>query len=178
VVCEDDDGSLVLIDQHAAHERLGFEELKAAYGRGSVPKQGLLIPEDVELGEKSCAYIVDNIEKLSQAGFEIEPFGGGTVLVKAVPAIAGTASVARLLQKLAVELEEIGDSSSLGEAMERIFVVIACHRQVRAGDRLGPEELMALARDVEREGITSCPHGRPAIVRIGKEEIEKWFRRR
>jgi DNA mismatch repair protein MutL len=86
--------------------------------------------------------------------------------------------VSPLLQKLAAELEEIGDPSSLSEAMERIFAVIACHRQVRAGDGLGPEELRALASDVEREDITSCPHGRPAIVRIGKEEIEKWFRRR
>lgn len=178
VVCEDDDGSLVLIDQHAAHERLGFEQLKDSFEKGSVPRQGLLIPEQVELGEKSCAYIVDNIEKLARAGFEIEPFGGGTILVKAVPAVAAGQSAARLLERLAEELEGMGEATSLEEAMERIFAVVACHRQVRAGDRLGPEELRALARDVEREGITSCPHGRPAVVRIGKEEIEKWFRRR
>jgi DNA mismatch repair protein MutL len=178
VVCEDDDGSLVLIDQHAAHERLGFEQLRESFEKGSVPRQGLLIPEQVELGEKSCAYIVDSIEKLGRAGFEIEPFGGGTLLVKAVPAIAAGASATRLMEKLAAELEDIGESSSLDEAMERIFAVVACHRQVRAGDRLGPEELRALARDVERGGITSCPHGRPAVVRIRKEEIEKWFGRR
>ncbi len=177
IVCEDPSGSLVLIDQHAAHERLGFEELRENYRSGSIPKQRLLIPENVELGEKSRAYIVENIEMLTKAGFELEPFGGGTILVKAIPALLSGTSVATLLDKLATELEEHGGSESIDEAMDRIFAVVACHRQVRAGDKLGPQELAQLVRDIENKGITSCPHGRPALVRIDKGEIEKWFKR-
>jgi len=177
VLCEDTDGSLVLIDQHAAHERMGFDELLKAYGEGAVPVQRLLIPEQVELGEREAALIGENLARLRGAGFEIEPFGGATVLVKAVPALVGDASAAPLLERLAREFEEIGDGVSLDEAMERIFATVACHRQVRAGDRLDSREICSLVRDVESKGVTSCPHGRPALVRISKGEIEKWFRR-
>jgi DNA mismatch repair protein MutL len=177
IVCEDPAGALVLIDQHAAHERLGFEVLRRAYARGTVPEQKLLIPEHVELGEKAAAYLVEAREKLVLAGFEIEPFGGGTVLVKAVPELLRDASVAGLMERLADEFEAMGEASSLEETMEKVFAVVACHRQVRAGDRLGAEELRALVRDIERENITSCPHGRPALVRIERDEIEKWFKR-
>ncbi|MFH1830707.1 MAG: DNA mismatch repair endonuclease MutL [Pseudomonadota bacterium] len=178
IVCEHADGSLVLIDQHAAHERLGFEKLRANFKSGCIPRQRLLIPENVELGEKSAAYVVEHIEILTKAGFEIEPFGGGTVLVKAVPDHLGGASVAPLMQKLATEFEELGRSASIAETMDRIFAVVACHRQVRAGDRLELQEMAQLVRDIERENITSCPHGRPAAVRIDKGEVEKWFKRK
>lgn len=178
VVCEDADGSLVLIDQHAAHERLGFEELKAAYADGSIPQQRLLIPESVDLGESAAAYIEENMEGLAAAGFELEPFGGGTIVVKAIPAMIGGKSVAALMERLAQEFEGMGRAPSVDEAMERIFALTACHGQVRAGDRLTGEELAALVRDVERNNVTSCPHGRPAVVRIERVEIEKWFKRR
>ncbi len=178
VLCEDADGSLVLIDQHAAHERMGFDELLKAYGEGALPVQRLLIPEQVELGERDAALIEENISVLEGAGFELEPFGGATVLVKAVPALVGDASVAPLLTKLAREFEDIGEGSSLDESMERVFATVACHRQVRAGDRLVASEIAQLVRDVESKGVTSCPHGRPALVRISKGEIEKWFRRK
>lgn len=178
IICEDVRGSLVLIDQHAAHERLGFEKLRGAYRAGSVPKQRLLIPEQVELGEREAAYLAENLERLAQAGFEIEPFGGGTMLVKAVPALVGVSSVSTLLLELASEFEEMGEGPSLDEAMDRVFATVACHRQVRAGDSLSAPKIDALVRDVEEKGVTSCPHGRPAVVRITKEEIEKWFRRK
>ncbi len=178
IVCEDDDGSLVLIDQHAAHERLGFEELTSSYRNDGISQQRLLVPEHVELGETAAAYLIENAEKLATAGFEIEPFGGGTVLVKAVPEIVGSASVITLMKKLAYEFEEMGAAISLNEVMEKVFAVVACHGQVRAGDRLGSQELMRLVRDIEARDVTSCPHGRPAVVRIGRDEIEKWFKRR
>ncbi|HPM41464.1 MAG TPA: DNA mismatch repair protein MutL, partial [bacterium] len=123
-------------------------------------------------------YVMENLELLSKAGFEVEPFGGATLLVKAVPDVLGDASVARLFGELATELEEIGSSEKVEEAIERIFAVVACHRQMRAGDKLSPEELSALVRDVERKGVTHCPHGRPAIVRVERGEIERWFKRR
>ncbi|MFH0800507.1 MAG: DNA mismatch repair endonuclease MutL [Pseudomonadota bacterium] len=178
IVCENADGMLVLIDQHAAHERLGFDALKQGYAAGKVPRQRLLLPERVELGVKGLAYVEENFGLLTRAGFEIEPFGGGTLLVKEVPAILGDVALSPLFEKLAAELEEIGGSNSVDEAAEKIFAVVACHRQVRGGDALSSEELAALVRDIERENVTHCPHGRPAIVKIEKSEIEKWFKRR
>ena len=178
IVCEDEGGTLVLIDQHAAHEKLGFDQLKANHSQGFIPQQVLLVPERVELGPKERAYVMDNLELLSKAGFEVEPFGGSTLLVKAVPEILGDSSVACIFAELAAELEEIGSSEKVDETIERIFAVVACHRQVRSGDRLSAAELSALVRDIEREGVTHCPHGRPALVRVEKGEIERWFKRR
>lgn len=177
IVCEDPDGTLVLIDQHAAHERLGFDALKKQYASGSVKGQRLLIPERVELGEKGAAYIMEHGEAVARTGFEIEPFGGRTIMIKSVPAILGGADVGNVFCKMAGELEEFGSSHSIDEVVERIFAVVACHRQVRGGDRLAPEEVSRLVRDVEQENITHCPHGRPALVKIEKGEIEKWFKR-
>ena len=168
----------MIIDQHAAHERLGFDRLKSHYAKGSVPQQQLLIPEQIELGAKEIAYVSECSEALAAAGFEIEPFGGNTLVIKAVPAILSGVSAKPIFEKLADELEELGTSSSVDDAVEKIFAVVACHGQVRGGDKLSLEELNALVRDVERSGVTHCPHGRPAIVRISPNEIEKWFKRR
>ena len=178
VVCEDSDSTLVLIDQHAAHEKLGFEHLKSQYATGKLSQQRLLIPERVDLGARELGYVVDHLDLLTKAGFEIEPFGGKTLLVKAVPGLLGAVALTPLFEQLAAELEEIGTSSSIDEALDRVFSTVACHSQVRAGDRLSPEEMASLVRDIQRDEITHCPHGRPAIVRIGKAEIEKWFKRR
>ena len=178
VVCEDSDSTLVLIDQHAAHERLGFEHLRSQYASGKLSQQRLLIPERVDLGARELGYVVDHLELLTKAGFEIEPFGGKTLLVKAVPGLLGARNLTPLFEQLAQELEEIGTSSSIDKALDRIFSTVACHSQVRAGDRLSPEEMTSLVRDIQREEITHCPHGRPAVVRIEKVEIEKWFKRR
>ncbi len=177
IACEHEDGSLVLIDQHAAHERLAYDELRAQFAEGEVHVQRLLIPERVELGAAEAAQVVERQEILSAAGFEMEPFGGGSILVKAVPEILRDAAVAPVFEKLAHELDELGGSVALADAVGRVFAVIACHSQVRAGDALSQDEIAALVRDIERRDIAMCPHGRPALVRIEKSEIEKWFKR-
>ncbi len=140
--------------------------------------QGLLIPENIELGAKELGYIKDNLEVLTKAGFEIEPFGGNTIVVKTVPEMLSGVSLEKIFLELAAELEEIGTSHSVDDVIDRIFTVIACHGQVRRGDKLSNAELINLVRDIERENVTHCPHGRPAIVRVNQTEIEKWFKRR
>lgn len=178
IICEDADATLVIIDQHAAHERLGFDALTKQYSLGKVPEQRLLIPERVELGAKQTAYIMENSDAIARAGFEVEPFGGSTLMVKTVPALLGDANVGHVFEKMADELEELGSSHSIDDVVKRIFAVVACHRQVRAGDKLSIDELSALVRDIECENVMHCPHGRPAIVRIERGEIEKWFGRK
>jgi DNA mismatch repair protein MutL len=178
LVCEDTDSTLVLIDQHAAHESLGFKELKAQFESGDIAQQRLLIPEQLDLGAKEFGYISENFGLLTGMGFEVEPFGGTTLLVKAVPALLGGVGLATLFDKLAHEFEELGSSEALEEAVDKVFAVVACHAQVRAGDRLSSEEMRGLIDDMNRNEITHCPHGRPAMVRIDRSEIEKWFKRR
>ncbi|MBN1282824.1 MAG: DNA mismatch repair endonuclease MutL [Proteobacteria bacterium] len=178
IACEGEGGELVIIDQHAAHERLGFDALVAQHAAGPVARQRLLIPEQVDLSEAEAAEIQERSELLSAAGFEIEPFGGGTVLVKAAPALLGGASTAPLVRMIAAELSELGEHVSMEEALRKVFALAACHRQVRAGDSLSPEEVASLVRDMERGDVKTCPHGRPALVRIEKGEIEKWFGRK
>ncbi len=178
VVCEGDGGELVLIDQHAAHERIGFDEMISAYKSGGVRSQLLFIPQRVELGDKAFAYFAENLGALEKAGFEVDPFGGNTLMVRGVPELLSGVSVAGLFEKIAEEFEEIGSSRSVDDVVEKIISVAACHAQVRAGKSLGIEEMSALVRDVERLNVTRCPHGRPAVVKLGVEEIEKLFRRR
>lgn len=177
VLCEDADGSLVLIDQHAAHERLGFEHLRSTYKAGGVRRQRLLIPERLEMGASAAAYIAENAGALELSGFEIEPFGGASIVVKAVPELLRDANLKALFEKLAHELEAIGRSRSVEDVVERMFSVIACHSRVRAGDKLSYGEQVELLKDMEKNGIDRCPHGRPATIRINLSEIEKWFKR-
>ncbi len=177
ILCEDENRSLVVIDQHAAHERLGFEALKDQRSRGAVAGQRLLIPERIELSPKELAHVMEHFGALSEAGFEIEHFGGNSVVVKSVPEMLAGISLAGFLSDLASDLEELGASSSADDAVNRILTRIACHSQIRSGDRLSDAEVAALVRDVERERVTHCPHGRPALVKIDPQEIEKWFKR-
>jgi DNA mismatch repair protein MutL len=178
LVCESSDGSLVLIDQHAAHERLAFERLRSSYRKGSVPVQVLLIPETIELGAKDSAYVTGHMDALSKAGFEVEPFGGNTMLVKAVPTLLSGLPSVKLFEDLSREAEELGTSHSVDEAVDRIFATVACHAAVRAGDRLSDDELGVLAADLKNGDVTHCPHGRPVAIRIGAGEIEGWFKRK
>ncbi|HPW45479.1 MAG TPA: DNA mismatch repair endonuclease MutL [bacterium] len=177
ILCEDENRSLVVIDQHAAHERLGFEALKNQRSRGGVAGQRLLIPERVELSPKELAHVMEHFGALSEAGFEIEHFGGNSVVVKSVPEMLAGISLAGFLSDLASDLEELGASSSADDAVNRILTRIACHSQIRSGDRLSDAEVAALVHDVVRERVTHCPHGRPALVKIDPQEIEKWFKR-
>ena len=178
IVAEAEDG-LVIVDQHAAHERLVLERMRAAREGGTIARQPLLMPEVVELEETDCDRIEGAAEELGGLGLEVERFGPTTVLVRATPAALGKPDVQRLLQDLAAELAELGSAFSLQEKLDHVAATIACHGSVRAGRVLSVPEMNALLREMEvtpRSG--QCNHGRPTWVKLGHAEMEKLFGRR
>ncbi|MGI8706299.1 MAG: DNA mismatch repair endonuclease MutL [Sphingomicrobium sp.] len=178
IVAEAEDG-LVIVDQHAAHERLVLEKLRAARTGGAVPRQDLLIPEVVELDEPDCDRLEGAIAELSGLGLEIERFGPAAVLVRSVPAALRGPDVGRLLADLAAEIAELGSALSLQERLDHVEATIACHGSVRAGRVLSVAEMNALLREMEvtpRSG--QCNHGRPTWVKLAHSDIEKLFGRR
>jgi len=178
IVAEAKDG-LVIVDQHAAHERLVLERMRAAREGGSVARQSLLIPEVVELDEPDCDRLEGAAADLADMGLEIERFGPTSMLVRAVPAALGKADAARLLADLAGEIAELGGPLSLRDKLDHVAATIACHGSVRAGRVLSVAEMNALLREMEvtpRSG--QCNHGRPTWVKLGHGEIEKLFGRK
>lgn len=177
IVCEGERGKLVIIDQHAAHERLGFETLKEQLARGSVEQQRLLLPEQLELSPKDMAVVSEHLDAIRRAGFDLETFGRSSIVVNGVPSILGDVSLKMIFEKLIQEFSDFGSSKAMEEEIDKILSVIACHRQVRAGDMLSNEEMQSLVRDMESAGTSHCPHGRPAVVTIERAEVDKWFKR-
>ncbi len=178
IVAEAEDG-LVIVDQHAAHERLVLERMRAAREGGTIARQPLLMPEVVELDETDCDRIEAAAEELGGLGLEVERFGPTSVLVRATPAALGKPDVHGLLQDLAAELAELGSAFSLQEKLDHVAATIACHGSVRAGRVLSVAEMNALLREMEvtpRSG--QCNHGRPTWVKLGHAEMEKLFGRR
>ena len=178
IVAEAEDG-LVIVDQHAAHERLVLERMRTAREGGAVPSQPLLMPEVVELDEPDCDRIEAASGELAGLGLEIERFGPSAILVRATPAALGKTDVSGLLSDLAAELVELGSAFSLQEKLDHVSATIACHGSVRAGRVLSVAEMNALLREMEitpRSG--QCNHGRPTWVKLGHSEIEKLFGRR
>jgi DNA mismatch repair protein MutL len=178
IVAEAEDG-LVIVDQHAAHERLVLERMRAAREGGSVARQALLIPEVVELDEPDCDRLEAAAEELSGMGLELERFGATAMLVRSVPAALGKTDVASLLADLAGEIAELGGPLSLRDKLDHVAATIACHGSVRAGRILSVAEMNALLREMEvtpRSG--QCNHGRPTWVKLGHGEIEKLFGRK
>ncbi|HSR00445.1 MAG TPA: DNA mismatch repair endonuclease MutL [Sphingomicrobium sp.] len=178
IVAEAEDG-LVIVDQHAAHERLVLERMRAAREGGRVGTQALLIPEVVELEEPDCDRLEGAASSLSDLGLEIERFGPDSMLVRSVPAALGRTDVAGLLSDLAGEIAELGGPMSLRDKLDHVAATIACHGSVRAGRILSVAEMNALLREMEvtpRSG--QCNHGRPTWVKLGHNEIEKLFGRK
>jgi DNA mismatch repair protein MutL len=178
IVAEAEDG-LVIVDQHAAHERLVLERMRAAREGGSVARQVLLIPEVIELEEPECDRLEGAAEDLAAMGLEIERFGPTTMLVRAVPAGLGKTDAGTLLTDLAAEIAELGGPLSLRDKLDYVAATIACHGSVRAGRVLSVAEMNALLREMEvtpRSG--QCNHGRPTWVKLGHAEIEKLFGRK
>jgi DNA mismatch repair protein MutL len=178
IVAEAEDG-LVIVDQHAAHERLVLERMRAAREGGSVARQALLIPEVVELDEPDCDRLEGAAAELAAMGLDVERFGPGAVLVRAVPAALGKTDPASLLADLAAEIAELGGPLSLRDKLDHVAATIACHGSVRAGRILSVAEMNALLREMEitpRSG--QCNHGRPTWVKLGHGEIEKLFGRK
>jgi DNA mismatch repair protein MutL len=178
IVAEAEDG-LVIVDQHAAHERLVLERMRSAREGGSVAGQALLIPEVVDLNEPDCDRLEGAAAELAGLGLEIERFGPSAILVRSVPAALGKSDPPRLLADLAGEIAELGGALSLKDKLDHVAATIACHGSVRAGRVLSVAEMNALLREMEvtpRSG--QCNHGRPTWVKLGHGEIEKLFGRR
>ena len=178
IVSEAEDG-LVIVDQHAAHERLVLERMRAVREGGTIATQPLLMPEVVELDEPDCDRIEAAANDLAGLGLEIERFGPNAILVRSTPAALGKTDVRGLLTDLAAELAELGSAFSLQEKLDHVSATIACHGSVRAGRVLSVAEMNALLREMEatpRSG--QCNHGRPTWVKLGHSEIEKLFGRR
>lgn len=170
---------IVIVDQHAAHERLVYERMKAALAEGGAKRQGLLIPEVVELEETAVERLCARAAEFEELGLSLEEFGPGAVVVREMPALLGQADVKSLLRDLADDLEEFGAGLALKERLEDVCSTMACHGSVRAGRRLTPEEMNALLREMEVTPHSGqCNHGRPTYVELNLSDIERLFGRR
>ena len=181
IIAETED-ALVIVDQHAAHERLVYERLKRSLADGGISRQLLLIPEVVELDGEAATLLADAASELERLGLVIEVFGASAVLVREVPGLLGTCNVKGLLSDLAdtlAEEEYAGGNRLLAERLDHMLSTMACHGSVRAGRRLTSEEMNALLRDMERTVFTGqCNHGRPTYIELKLSDIERLFQRR
>ncbi|MGB5093802.1 MAG: DNA mismatch repair endonuclease MutL [Parvibaculum sp.] len=178
VIAQTADG-IVIVDQHAAHERLVYERMKKAMAAQGVTRQILLIPEIVELDEGDAERLAGRAGELAELGFVLEGFGAGAIIVREVPAIFGRLDVAALVRDLADDLSEMDEALSLRERLEEVCGTIACHGSVRAGRRLTAEEMNALLREMEATPHSGqCNHGRPTYVELKLADIERLFGRR
>ena len=173
------DGTLVLVDQHAAHERLTHEAIRDQMLAGSVRSQAMLLPAVVDLPPGDVARLLGRAADLALLGLELEAFGVGAILVRAMPAALGAPDPAPLLRDLADELAEMDETTALSDRLEAVIARMACHGSIRAGRRLGPEEMSALLRQMEATPrAATCSHGRPTFLKLSKPEIERMFGRR
>jgi DNA mismatch repair protein MutL len=178
IVAQTRDG-LVIVDQHAAHERIVYERLKAALAESGVARQILLIPEIVELDEAAVERLLARAEELLSYGLAIEPFGPGAVAVRETPAVLGPIDAKTLLLDLAEHMQEWEEALPLDRRLMHVAATMACHGSVRSGRRLKPEEMNALLRDMEATPNSGqCNHGRPTYVELKLSDIERLFGRR
>jgi DNA mismatch repair protein MutL len=178
IVSQTRDG-LIVVDQHAAHERIVYEKLKASLARNGVQRQILLIPEIVELDEATVEKLIDRAEELASFGLAIESFGPGAVAVRETPSLLGKANAASLLRDLAEHMAEWDEALPLERRLMHVAATMACHGSVRAGRILKPEEMNALLREMEdTPNSGQCNHGRPTYVELKLSDIEKLFGRR
>jgi len=178
IVAEAEDG-LVIVDQHAAHERLVLERMRKASTGGQVARQALLMPDVVELDEPDCDRLEAAIGELADLGLEIERFGPNAMLVRATPAPLGKTDIPGLLADVVAELAELGTALSLRDRLDHVAATMACHGSVRAGRILSVAEMNALLREMEVTPHSGqCNHGRPTWVKLAHADIEKLFGRR
>ncbi|MET0272908.1 MAG: DNA mismatch repair endonuclease MutL [Phenylobacterium sp.] len=178
IVAQTRDG-VVIVDQHAAHERLVYERMKAEMAQGGVARQGLLLPEVVELDPAEAERVCARAEELAALGLVLEPFGPGAVLVRETPALLGETDVQGLVRDIADDLAENGQALALKERLEEVCSTMACHGSVRAGRRLSAPEMNALLRQMETTPHSGqCNHGRPTYVELKLADIERLFGRR
>ncbi len=178
IVAETADG-LVVVDQHAAHERLVQERIKRGLENGGVPRQGLLIPEVVELDETAAGRLIARSAELAELGLVIEAFGPGAVVVRETPALLGDCDTQGLVRDLADDLADSDEALALKDRLGDVTAKMACHGSVRAGRRLNADEMNALLREMEATPHSGqCSHGRPTYVELKRADIEKLFGRR
>ena len=178
IVAQTEDG-IVIVDQHAAHERLVYERMKQMLANGGVRRQGLLIPEVVELDPSEAEALAARAEELAQLGLVIESFGPGAILVRETPALLGHVDAAGMLKDLADDIAELGEAHALKERLEEVCSSMACRGSVRAGRRLTGDEMNSLLRQMEATPFSGqCNHGRPTYVELKLADIEKLFGRR
>ncbi|MEJ6404736.1 DNA mismatch repair endonuclease MutL [Yoonia sp. 2307UL14-13] len=169
---------IVIVDQHAAHERLVYEKLKKQMDENGVAAQALLIPEIVEMSEGDAAQLLAIADDLARLGLTIEPFGGGAIAVRETPAILGEINAEAMLRDILDELTDQGDSASLQAKIEAILSRVACHGSIRSGRRMQGEEMNALLREMEATPLSGqCNHGRPTYVELKLSDIERLFGR-
>jgi len=169
---------IVIVDQHAAHERLVYEKLKRQMAENGVAAQALLIPEIVELSEGDCARLMELGDELARLGLVIEPFGGGALAVRETPAILGEVNADAMLRDILDELDDLGESLTVQARIEAILSRVACHGSIRSGRRMRGEEMNALLREMETTPHSGqCNHGRPTYVELKLSDIERLFGR-
>lgn len=178
ILCESG-SQLVLIDQHAAHERIGYEKLNLQYQKDEITSERLLLPETFDLMPSDAEILKNYLGELMRFGFEIEFFGGNTFVVKAEPTLLkGKIRLTHLISDLLEEIKQTGELVSLQDKWDHILATMACHAQIRAHHHLSLEEIRSLLRELDEYQLTDfCPHGRPVCVEVSLEEIEKWFKR-
>ena len=170
---------LVIVDQHAAHERLVYERMKKSLASSGVQRQGLLMPEVVELDETAVERLCDKAQEFEELGLTIERFGQGAVVVREAPAMLGQVDISGLVKELADNLEDHGSGLTLHDRLQEICSTMACHGSVRAGRQLNAAEMNALLREMESTPHSGqCNHGRPTYVEIALKDIERLFGRR
>ncbi|ARE40462.1 DNA mismatch repair protein MutL [Rhodovulum sp. P5] len=169
---------MVIVDQHAAHERLVYERLKRQMAENGVAAQALLIPEIVELSDDDCARLLDHAADLSRLGLTVEPFGPGAIAVRETPALLGEVNATALIRDILDELADLGESQTLQARIEAILSRVACHGSIRSGRRMRVDEMNALLREMEATPHSGqCNHGRPTYVELRLADIERLFGR-
>ncbi len=170
---------MVIVDQHAAHERLVYERLKAQRDATGIAAQALLIPEIIDLSPADAARILSIADDLAALGLVIEAFGGGAIALRETPAILGQINGAALIRDILDDLSDLGDSTRLQGKMDAILSRMACHGSIRAGRQMRGEEMNALLREMEATPLSGqCNHGRPTYVELKLADIERLFGRR
>ena len=178
IIAQTDTG-MVIVDQHAAHERLVYERLKRQMAENGIASQALLIPEIVELSPGDCARLLEHADDLARLGLGLEPFGGGAVAVRETPALLGTVNARAMILDILDELADQGETTGIQTRLEAILSRVACHGSIRSGRRMRAEEMNALLREMEATPHSGqCNHGRPTYVELKLADIERLFGRR
>jgi DNA mismatch repair protein MutL len=169
---------MVVIDQHAAHERVAFEKLRGQLKDGEVERQNLLLPQVLELPLSEAPLFEQRLATIDRIGFTVEPFGPNRFAIKAVPALLPAVDYRGVLREMITELAEIGQSNELRESLEERLATIACHSVIRANRHLEREEIRALLSELDQiDFATQCPHGRPVLLEFTQEQLERMFKR-